>query len=158
MELRRSSGNINHITLPQNIAFSIVFYQSSLSYILWTRPTKTKPLRMLPTMTLRLHSLSKLLNYPATYRAFSSALAAKGVEGKKYNGEHVLDRKDEKDVQSSASHSGIRKRQEEDQNHSTAMSERDIGGLSEKAKKEHPEAPDPIIGMNDERGKVRLNS
>jgi hypothetical protein len=45
--------------------------------------------------------LAKLLNYPATYRAFSSALAAKGVEGKEYNGEeHAMDRKDEKDVQS----------------------------------------------------------
>lgn len=86
-------------------------------------------------------------------------LAAKGLEGKKYNGEEcVLDRKDEKDVQSSASHSGMRKRQENDQDHSVALSERDRGAHNEKAKEEHPEAPDPIIGMNGERGKVGLNS
>lgn len=35
---------------------------------------------------------------------------------------------------------------------SGATSEKDITGQNEKAKKEHPEAPRPVIGMNDERG------
>jgi hypothetical protein len=33
-----------------------------------------------------------------------------------------------------------------------ATEERDSAGGVEKAKREHPEAPDPAIGMQDERG------
>ncbi len=69
-----------------------------------------------------------------------------------------MDRKDELDVQSQASQSGMGKRQENDQNHSQAISEQDTGGHNKKAQNEHPKAPGPVIGMNDERGSVSLFS
>ena len=37
---------------------------------------------------------------------------------------------------------------------SQATTERDHGSHNKKAKEEHPEAPGPVIGMNDERGGV----
>lgn len=36
----------------------------------------------------------------------------------------------------------------------TADTRADPGGMTKKAEKEHPEAPKPIIGMKEERGKV----
>ena len=59
--------------------------------------------------------------------------------------EHVTNRKDELDVQSSASKSGVQER---------AASQKDHGDQNKKAKEDHPEAPGPVIGMNDERGRV----
>ena len=37
---------------------------------------------------------------------------------------------------------------------SSATSEKDTGNNNERAQKDHPEAPGPVIGMNDERGGV----
>lgn len=39
---------------------------------------------------------------------------------------------------------------------SAATSERDDTNQNAKAKKDHPEAPGPVIGMNDERGGVSI--
>ncbi|KAL8992336.1 MAG: hypothetical protein Q9169_007175, partial [Polycauliona sp. 2 TL-2023] len=67
--------------------------------------------------------------------------------------EHVTNRTDELDVQSGASKSGARQRVEDDQHEgSSATSQKDPGNQNEKAKRDHPEAPGPVIGMNDERG------
>ncbi|KAI4200772.1 MAG: hypothetical protein LQ350_003680 [Teloschistes chrysophthalmus] len=67
--------------------------------------------------------------------------------------EHVTNRTDELDVQSGASKSGARQRAEEDEHvGSSATSQKDPGNQNEKAKQDHPEAPGPVIGMNDERG------
>ncbi|KAI4182763.1 MAG: hypothetical protein L6R41_005784 [Letrouitia leprolyta] len=67
--------------------------------------------------------------------------------------EHATNRKDELDVQSGASKSGARQRAQEDEHvGSGATSEQDPGSQNEKAKQDHPEAPGPVIGMNDERG------
>ena len=44
----------------------------------------------------------------------------------------------------------------DDQNASQATSEKDSGNQNEQAKKDHPEAPGPVIGMNSERGGVSL--
>lgn len=41
-----------------------------------------------------------------------------------------------------------------DSTKSGATTERDLGQKAKKAKKEHPKSPEPIIGMNDERGEV----
>lgn len=69
--------------------------------------------------------------------------------------EHVTNRNDELDVQSGASKSGARQRVEDDQHEgSSATSQKDPGNQNEKAKRDHPEAPGPVIGMNDERGGV----
>lgn len=70
--------------------------------------------------------------------------------------EHVSNRKDELDVQSGASQSGKRERAADTENASQATSEKDSGNQNEQAKKDHPEAPGPVIGMNDERGGVCL--
>lgn len=37
---------------------------------------------------------------------------------------------------------------------SQAISRKDENANNAQAKKDHPEAPEPVIGMNDERGKV----
>lgn len=39
---------------------------------------------------------------------------------------------------------------------SSATTERDLGRNAKRAKEEHPKSPEPIIGMNDERGEVSL--
>ena len=70
--------------------------------------------------------------------------------------EHVSNRKDELDVQSGASQSGKRERAADNENASQATSEKDSGNQNEQAKKDHPEAPGPVIGMNSERGGVSL--
>ncbi|KAL8895044.1 MAG: hypothetical protein Q9207_008322, partial [Kuettlingeria erythrocarpa] len=67
--------------------------------------------------------------------------------------EHTTNREDELDVHSGASKSGMRQRATEDEHEgSSATSQKDPGSQNEKAKRDHPEAPGPVIGMNDERG------
>ncbi|KAL8915046.1 MAG: hypothetical protein Q9171_000486 [Xanthocarpia ochracea] len=69
--------------------------------------------------------------------------------------EHTTNREDELDVHSGASKSGARQRMNDDEHEgSSAASQKDPGNQNEKAKKDHPEAPGPVIGMNDERGGV----
>ena len=68
--------------------------------------------------------------------------------------EHVTNRKDELDVQSSASKSGVQERAAGGSRQSSATSQKDHGDQNKKAKEDHPEAPGPVIGMNDERGGV----
>ena len=70
--------------------------------------------------------------------------------------EHVSNRGDELDIQSGASQSGKRERASNDENKSQAASEKDKGNQNEQAQKDHPEAPGPVIGMNDERGGVSI--
>lgn len=54
-------------------------------------------------------------------------------------------------VQSGASQAG-REEKAAGSTHSQATSQKDLRKNSERAKKEYPEAPEPIIGMSDERG------
>lgn len=68
--------------------------------------------------------------------------------------EHATNRTDELDVQSGASQGGKRSRESGDENGSQATTEKDSGNQNEQAKKDHPEAPGPVIGMNDERGQM----
>ena len=70
--------------------------------------------------------------------------------------EHVSNRKDELDVQSGASQSGKRERSMNNEEASQGTSEKDSGNQNQQAQKDHPEAPGPVIGMNDERGQVSL--
>lgn len=44
--------------------------------------------------------------------------------------------------------------QDDEHEGSSAASQKDPGNQNEKAKRDHPEAPGPVIGMNDERGGV----
>ncbi|EXJ69415.1 uncharacterized protein A1O5_07451 [Cladophialophora psammophila CBS 110553] len=55
------------------------------------------------------------------------------------------------DVQAETSQQGM-KDHEEMKEGSDAISRRDERGNNKRAKEEHPKAPEPVIGMNDERG------
>jgi len=67
--------------------------------------------------------------------------------------EHAINKTDNLDVQSDAVKSGKEARARGD-SQSQATGEHDDGNYNEKAKKDHPKAPTPVIGMNDERGAV----
>lgn len=62
------------------------------------------------------------------------------------------------DVHSEAAASGLRERKTNqglaDETKSQGMTERGGTKYGRKAKEEHPKAPEPVIGMNDERSKV----
>lgn len=73
-------------------------------------------------------------------------------EGRQTN-EHVTNNEDKLNVQSSASLSGKNARAKRSEQ-SSSVSEKDHGKQNTKAEKDHPEAPAPVIGMNDERGQV----
>ena len=88
-------------------------------------------------------------------RPFSSDAARRAGENTK---EHVTNKSGELDVQSAASKSGKGDRIADEKHSSQASTERDQGHKNEKAKKDHPEAPGPVIGMNDERGGVCLGT
>jgi len=84
-------------------------------------------------------------------RALSTTAARFSKETTQWDGrhgdEHVLNREDELDVQSAASKSG--KRQRAEGSHAdSAATETDSRGDNAQAKKDHPEAPGPVIGMN----------
>lgn len=63
--------------------------------------------------------------------------------------DHVVHRKDELDVQSQASQSGMREH-ESGNSESQGLNRKDEGQYNKKAKQDHPKAPEPVIGMNDE--------
>ncbi|KFY90941.1 hypothetical protein V500_04879 [Pseudogymnoascus sp. VKM F-4518 (FW-2643)] len=67
--------------------------------------------------------------------------------------DHVTRTKDKNGVYVEASKAGIAARESGDPD--TATSERDNHHCNEKAKTEYPKAPDPVVGMNDERGHER---
>ena len=90
------------------------------------------------TRFLRTNSPQILVNH-----RFASSEAAGN------NKEHVVRNNDELDVQSKASHSGMKER-EQGSSGSSAISSKDDTNSKQKAKEEHPEAPD-LIGMEDER-------
>jgi hypothetical protein len=116
-------------------------------------------LRTLRTRTpLRIHpSTTSFLTPPKVRLASAGSDTGNEWHGRKTN-EHVANRKDELDVQSGASQSGHRERASGDEKQSQATTEKDSGNQNEQAKKDHPEAPGPVIGMNDERGQVGLGS
>ena len=68
--------------------------------------------------------------------------------------EHTTNRDDNQNIQVDASQSGKADRAAGDQGNSQATSQQDKGDQNKQAKKDHPEAPSPVIGMNDERGGV----
>lgn len=65
--------------------------------------------------------------------------------------ENTVREGDKHNVQHDASREGKAERAKPGENASRGTSER-AGESQEKAKKEYPEAPDPAIGMQDERG------
>jgi hypothetical protein len=74
-------------------------------------------------------------------------------------GDHVTNDPDGKayNVRHDASKEG-REERASGESESNAISEKDGKGENAKAKEDHPEAPGPVIGMNDERGGVCFQS
>jgi hypothetical protein len=75
--------------------------------------------------------------------------------------DHAVNRAKKEDVtdpQVESTSSGRQERAESeglaDRSKSQATTQRDLGQSSKKAKQEHPKAPEPVIGMGDERGEV----
>ncbi|KZF23654.1 hypothetical protein L228DRAFT_246487 [Xylona heveae TC161] len=64
---------------------------------------------------------------------------------------HATDKSDTLDVQSEAVARGKSSR-EAGGPQNNATSEKDLNRSNKRAKEEHPKAPEPVIGMNDERG------
>ncbi|KAJ9665263.1 hypothetical protein H2201_004554 [Coniosporium apollinis] len=64
--------------------------------------------------------------------------------------DHTTNKKDNLDVQSNNSAKGVEAHSKGEGG--TATSQADERNNTERAKKEHPEAPDVVIGMQDERG------
>lgn len=87
-------------------------------------------------------------------RSFSSLPKRSKQEGRKPD-EHAVNQTNDPNVQSAASQSGMKEREKQHPDKSNAIAQRG-GEENEKAKKQHPEAPRPVIGMNDERGGVRV--
>lgn len=112
------------------------------------------------SLTLSTFRTSPRLRFrPFLLAAYQARLASSGSHtGNEWHGrktdEHVANRKDELDVQSGASQSGMRERASGDEKQSQATSDKDSGNHNKQAQKDHPEAPGPVIGMNDERGQV----
>jgi len=85
----------------------------------------------------------------APYRELSTTLVAKKWEGSKPK-DHITETDDSHNVHIDGAKGGAIDRTSSDG--SNAATERDRGKSNQKAKAVHPEAPDPVIGMNDERG------
>ncbi|KAI9845320.1 MAG: hypothetical protein M1837_004942 [Sclerophora amabilis] len=83
-------------------------------------------------------------------RAFSQSSPTLQWEGRKTD-EHVTNTDHELDIQSQASKSGKRDRATGDGAQQAAV-QKDTGSHNQRAEKDNPEAPKPVIGMNDERG------
>ena len=110
------------------------------------------------SLTFRTLRLSHLRTSPRIFPTTITTRSASGTSdwtGRKTD-EHVANRGDELDVQSGASQSGKRERASGDEKQSQGATEKDKGNQNEQAKKDHPEAPGPVIGMNDERGQVSI--
>ena len=68
--------------------------------------------------------------------------------------DHTTETTDDLDIQSAASKKGLQEKQESS-SQSSAISEKDAGKSNVRAEKE-TKAPGVVLGMNDERGGVRL--
>ncbi|KAK3178608.1 hypothetical protein OEA41_000745 [Lepraria neglecta] len=109
-------------------------------------------LHLLRTSALRQPPF-RVLSLTQTRLASAGSHTGLDWQGRKPD-EHVTNRKDELDVQSGASQGGKRSRVSGDEKESQGTTEKDAGNQNEQAKKDHPEAPGPVIGMNDERGQM----
>lgn len=98
---------------------------------------------------------------PRNTRYYSITKEWKGSKPESHEKERAK-RGDTHDVHAAAGASGMQEREGNegvaDETKSQGMTER--GGVKQerKAKEEHPAAPEPIIGMNDERAQVRVMS
>lgn len=102
-----------------------------------------------PLLRLSLRSLRSLRTpTPFTRPASSSATSGGAPTGT----QHATDTSDELDVQSSGAKQG--QRDKAAGQGGQAATQADERNNNQRAKDENPEAPGPVLGMNDERGGV----
>jgi hypothetical protein len=87
----------------------------------------------------------------ALNRDLSTTLGSKNWKGS-HPKDHITETDDSHNVQIDGAKGGAMDRGSPDG--SSAATEKDPGKRKQKAKVDHPKAPEPIIGMNDERGDV----
>jgi len=105
---------------------------------------------MLPNTRLLARAFHRVPAATATAtRTLSSSTPGKKWEGRQPE-ENIAREPDSNNVQIDASKEGKKERASGEG--SAATSEKDKGNQNEKAKEDHPEAPGPVLGMNDERG------
>ncbi|KAL8845071.1 MAG: hypothetical protein Q9176_000743 [Flavoplaca citrina] len=110
-------------------------------------PPPSRLIRISPRLLPSYRSLTTTTTHPLSQPNNSPSWSGRQPS------EHVTNRTDELDVHSGASKSGARQRVEDSEHEgSSAAKQKDPGNQNEKAKRDHPEAPGPVIGMNDERG------
>jgi len=80
----------------------------------------------------------------------SSVVSTKRFNGSNSHDNHATDKEHSLDPQTEGANKGQSARQQGGQD--TATSEESPQHSTQKAKKDHPKAPEPIIGMQDERG------
>lgn len=125
---------------------------ASLSSLSQLRPTTTTPF---PTTTKQTQP-TRPISISGAYDKLSNKWRGMPPE------EHAVDRTkhnaDTTDPETKASSLGMSERDRKegiaDRSQSQATTERGGSGYGRKAKKEHPRAPEPVIGMNDERAQV----
>ena len=116
--------------------------------------------RLLPSSLLRASRQAQGGSFVSGNRLFASTPAKDsgaqnsrpGWEGR-HGDDHVVNRQN-KDVQTESSHQAMNDHQDLKEG-SQAISRKDEGDNNKRAKEDHPEAPEPVIGMNSERGSVR---
>jgi hypothetical protein len=82
----------------------------------------------------------------------TSVSTGPGYEGRGSN-DHAVNRTEQLDPQSDAAHSSMKQRDKGEEG-SQGVSQNDERNSNKRAKEENPEAPGPVLGMNDERGGV----
>lgn len=113
----------------------------------------------MPSITPRIARLATTSNsvrigpasFSATLHRFGSGLTGRQPE------EHVTETQDELNAHSKASKSGKQEHTSSTEQ-SSATNEKDYGNQNKKTKEENPEAPGPVLGMNDEREGVSFPS
>ncbi|KIV97694.1 hypothetical protein PV10_01407 [Exophiala mesophila] len=99
--------------------------------------------------TTRVRPLSSTSRVEAEKSASSKNDSTPGWSGRQTD-DHAVKR-DGHDVQSESAHQGM-KDHESLKKGSQAISRQDEGNNNKRAKQDRPAAPEPVIGMNDERG------
>ena len=105
------------------------------------RPDRIKMPRLLLTASSFRTSpqILRLYSHPILVRSATQWAGERPKEG------HVVNRTDRKDVQAEASHSGMQQKKDGKEG-SQGISQKDEGNFNKKAKEDHPEAPEPVIG------------
>jgi hypothetical protein len=117
-----------------------------------TLPTRSLRARPAPSRSF-LTTRPLLASEPKSPKTSGTSVhSTPGFEGRSSN-DHAVNRTEQLDPQAKASQSGM-KQHEKGEEGSQGLSRKDEGNFNKKAKEENPEAPGPVLGMNDERGGV----